>query len=162
MEEFKAKVHVANGSFLYASNFSIGVLLFHKLLGKAAALYSPFSQYDFALHELHHNQKADYPSGTALTLAKKVLDNVPSKNSLQIGNPPDKIANDKLQVSSSRVGSIPGTHTLYIESTDDSIELTHRAQGRSGFAAGSVKAAEWLVDKKGFFSIDNMLDDILK
>lgn len=161
MESYKEKVKMGNGSFLYASNFSIGVLLFHKLLTRAAELYNPFSQYDFALHEVHHNQKADSPSGTAITLANEVLKKLDSKNSLQIGNPDAKIAADKLQISSSRVGSVAGIHSLFIESGQDSIELTHKANGRIGFASGAVKAAEWLVGKKGFYTMDDMINSLI-
>lgn len=161
-EAFKRKVESAEGSFLYASNFSIGILLFHKLLARAAELYSPFKQYDLAMHEIHHNQKTDSPSGTALTLADEVLKNVPDKTAIQIGNPTDKLAKDKLQISSSRVGSVPGTHTLYVDSPQDSVEVTHRAHGRAGFASGAVKAAEWLIDKKGFYSMDDMINTLVK
>lgn len=159
---FKEKVKNAKGSFLYASNFSIGILLFHKLLARTAELYGPFSQYDFAIHEIHHNQKADSPSGTALTLAGEVLKNLPGKTDLQIGNPPAKIASDKLQVSSSRVGSVPGTHTLYVESPQDSIEIIHRLKSRAGLASGAIKAAEWIIGKKGFFSMDDMINTLVK
>jgi 4-hydroxy-tetrahydrodipicolinate reductase len=160
-EEFKKLVINADGSFLYASNFSIGVLLFHKLLARAAELYGSFQQYDFALHEIHHYQKADSPSGTAITLAHEIMNKVPGKKSLQTGNSPAAIEPGKLHVSSSRVGSVPGTHTLYVESAEDSIEITHKARGRSAFAAGAVKAAEWLMGKKGFYSIDDMLKTLL-
>lgn len=158
----KEKVEKSKGSFLYASNFSIGVLLFHKLLARTAELFGSFSQYDFALHEIHHNQKADSPSGTALTLAAEVLKRLNQKKDVQIGNPPAKIAADKLQVSSSRVGSIPGTHTLYVDSPQDTIEVIHRAKGRVGFAAGAIKAAEWLTGRKGFYSIDDMINTLVK
>lgn len=156
------KVLSKKGSFLYASNFSIGILLFHKLLNRAAELYSSFEQYDFALHEIHHNHKADSPSGTALTLADEVLKEVAAKTAVQTGNPSDKIAAHKLQISSSRVGSVPGTHTLYVDSPQDTIEITHRAHGRAGFASGAVKAAEWLIGRKGFFSMDDMINSWLK
>ncbi|MCK5344131.1 MAG: 4-hydroxy-tetrahydrodipicolinate reductase [Candidatus Heimdallarchaeota archaeon] len=162
IKSFKDKVDKANGSFLYASNFSIGILLFHKLLARTAELYSPFSQYDFAIHEIHHNKKADSPSGTALTLAGEVLKNLPGKTDLQISNPPAKIAPDKLQVSSSRVGSVPGTHTLYVESPQDSVEVIHRARGRAGFASGAIKAAEWIISRKGFYSMDDMIKTLVK
>ena len=158
----KGKVESAGGAFLYASNFSIGILLFHKLLATTAELYSSFEQYDFAMHEIHHNQKTDSPSGTALTLADEVIKNIPGKRGIQTGNPKDKIAKDKLQINSTRVGNVPGTHTLYVESLQDSIEITHRAHGRAGFASGAVKAAEWLIGKKGFYSIDDMINTLLK
>lgn len=161
-EAFRQKVEKAKGAFLYASNFSIGVLLFHKLLSRAAELYGTFAQYDFAIHEIHHNQKADSPSGTAITLANEVLKKLPHKTELQIGNPPDRIDTDKIQISSSRVGSVAGTHTFYIESPQDSVEIMHRAKGRAGFAAGALKAAEWLIGKKGFYSMDDMINTLVK
>ena len=162
MQEIKNTVKNAEGSFLYASNFSIGILLFHKLLSRAAELYGSFEAYDFAVHEIHHNQKADSPSGTALTLAREVIKNVPGKNDLQIGNTDGKISRDKLNISSSRLGHVPGTHTLLIDSLQDTVEITHRAHGRTGFASGAVKAAEWLLAKKGFYTMDDMLSAMLK
>jgi 4-hydroxy-tetrahydrodipicolinate reductase len=161
-ESLKEKVIKADGSFLYASNFSVGILLFHKLLARAAQLYGVFEQYDFAIHEIHHNQKADSPSGTALTLAEAVIKNLDNKTDRQLGNPDGKIAQNKLHVSSSRVGNVPGTHTLYIESQLDSVDITHRAHGRIGFASGALKAAEWLIGKKGFYSMEDMINTILK
>jgi len=159
---FKSRVENAGGAFLYASNFSIGVLLFHKLLARTAELYSPFEQYDFSIHEIHHNQKTDSRSGTAITLADEVLKNAPRKTEIQTGNSPGKIETTKLQISSSRIGNVPGTHTLYVDSLQDSVEVTHRAHGRIGFASGAVKAAEWLMGKKGFFSMDDMIDTLVK
>lgn len=154
--EFKKLVLDAKGTFLYASNFSIGVLLFHKLLAQAAELYSSFNNYDFSIHEVHHKQKSDSPSGTALTLAGEILKKIPQKKTLQIGNPPAKIEDNMLQISSSRVGNVAGMHTLFIESPEDSIEITHRARGQMGFAAGALIAAEWLIGRKGFYTIDDM------
>ena len=162
IELVEEKVVKAHGSFLYASNFSVGILLFHKLLIRAAQLYGAFEQYDFALHEVHHNQKADCPSGTALTLADVVIKNLDKKTERQVGNPEGKVSQNKLHISSSRVGDVPGTHTLYIESMQDSIDITHRAHGRLGFASGALKAAEWLTGKKGFYSMDDMINSIVK
>lgn len=150
-----------NGSFLHAANFSIGVALFRMLASQAARLFDAVEKYDFGIHEIHHTGKADSPSGTAILLGDTMLDKLSSKTRLVYGNSKGKIARDALQISSQRVGAIPGTHRIFIDSTVDSIELTHTAHGREGFAAGSIWAAEWLIGKTGFFTLDDMLADIL-
>ena len=159
LDEIKARVEKENGSFLYAANFAIGVLLFQQIAKIAAKLYGTFNNYDFAVHETHHNQKADSPSGTANRIAVSLLEVLPNKNKLQEGNPPGKISEDALHVTSTRVGAVPGTHRVFIESAEDSVELSHCAHGRNGFAIGSVRVAEWLIGRQGFFTIEDYLKD---
>lgn len=161
LPEIKILVESRGGSFLHAPNFSLGVLLFQQLARSAAQLFAPLERYDFALHEIHHAGKRDSPSGTALALAEALRRELPQKERILIGNREGKISKHELQISSTRVGAVPGTHRVFIDSPEDSIELVHTARGRAGFAAGALKGAEWLLGKKGFFSIEDMLADLL-
>lgn len=129
--------------FLYTSNFSIGANLFYEIVSQAAALFHPFQTYDVALTEFHHNQKLDSPSGTARTIAQRIVDNMPRKTNVDI--------------ASVRCGKIPGTHTVYFDSAEDTITLSHEARNREGFAQGALVAAEWLRDKNGFYTLHDML-----
>lgn len=142
---------------LYAPNFSIGVALFQQLVSQAALLIGPFEEYDVSGLEIHHSKKADSPSGTALSLAEAVLKAHPRKQCAVFGNPEGLLAADEFHFASQRTGSVPGTHAITFDSEDDSIVLTHTARSRKGFAAGAVKAAEWLNGKKGFYTFDDML-----
>lgn len=148
--EKKVKAH--QGTLLWASNFSIGVHLFWKMVERGAELMNKFPEYDVFGHEFHHNQKADSPSGTAKTTADILVKKLDRKT--------------ELVFSSTRGGSIPGTHSVYFDSPADTIEITHTARNRSGFAMGAVKSAEWLVTqhregKRGLFSIDDYLKSIM-
>lgn len=157
----RALVEKYNGSFLHAANFSIGVALFRHIVALASRSIAAFENYDLAIHESHHNGKIDCPSGTALLLAETVLQQLPRKKKLVIGNPDGAISPAELQISSSRIGSVPGTHRVFIDSAEDTIELKHVARGRAGFAVGAIRAAEWLADKSGFYSLEDMLQDFL-
>ena len=150
-----------NGSFLYAANFSIGVALFRIMALQAARLFDSIGGYDFGIHEIHHTGKADSPSGTALLLGETMLKNISGKTKIDFGNTNGKISSEVLQITSQRTGAIPGTHRIFITSPEDSIELAHIAHGRSAFAAGSIRAVEWLSGRTGFFTLDDMLADIL-
>lgn len=124
-----------------AANFSLGVHLFLRLAEQAALLFRPFAEYDVGMYELHHRHKRDAPSGTALAIAAK------------IGHP---------DCPAVRCGSIPGTHTVLYDSPVDTIELTHRARGRDGFAAGALQAARWIAGRPGFFTIDDLVEEALQ
>ena len=140
--------------FLYASNFSIGVNLFFKINTLAAKLMKPHQgKYHPSLEEIHHVHKLDAPSGTALTLAEGVL-NESDLNGWEL----DGNTKDKLNISSIREGEVPGTHTVKYTSSTDEISLKHQAFGREGFALGAVVAAEWLADKKGIYSMNDVLN----
>ena len=161
LDEISAMLEAKQGRFLYAANFSIGVLLFQKLAQQAARLFGKFENYDVAIHEIHHRQKIDSPSGTAKMLADAILPELPEKDHLQFDRPAGKISPSALQVSASRVGAVPGTHSIIIDSAADTIQLTHTARGRMGFAQGALQAAEWIIGKRGFFSITDMIDEII-
>jgi len=154
LEELKKKCADRNGAFIYSSNYSIGVNLFFELNKKLAALMAPHHGYEVLLEETHHTQKKDAPSGTAITLAEQVLDFIKRKkrwvNELS-DNPED------LEIISQRVDPAPGTHSIKYSSAIDNIEIIHTAHSRMGFAGGAVLAAEFIVDKKGFYTMKEVL-----
>ena len=161
--EIEKAVNENGSSLIWSSNFSLGVNLFYRIAAYAAKLIDPFTEYDVAGFETHHNKKADSPSGTAKTLVERVLAQMTRKQKAvyeMLERPP---AADELHYASLRVGTVPGTHKLLFDSAADTIEITHTARSREGFAAGAVLAAEWLVEKKrsGVFTIDEVLSDLL-
>ncbi|MDR0476152.1 MAG: 4-hydroxy-tetrahydrodipicolinate reductase [Treponema sp.] len=164
LPEISAAVNGAGASLFYAPNFSLGMNLFYRLAEYAAELFDPFSEYDAAGFEAHHNKKADSPSGTAKALAEKILSKMKRKKKAvyeMLDRPP---ASDELHFASLRTGSVPGIHSILFDSAADTIELTHTLRNREGLAAGAIKAAEWLSAKKrtGVFTMDDMLCDILE
>ncbi|HLF45158.1 MAG TPA: 4-hydroxy-tetrahydrodipicolinate reductase [Chitinophagaceae bacterium] len=143
-----------DAAFLYASNFSIGVNLFFEINKKLAAMMAANSDYQVQLTEIHHTQKKDAPSGTAITLAEQILDNIPGKKSWvnQHTNNPEE-----LEILSERRDPAPGTHKVKYSSANDTIEITHTAHNRTGFALGAVLAAEFINGKKGIYSMKDVL-----
>lgn len=146
-----------NNGIIYASNFSIGMQIFSKIIANAAKHISKYSDYDIFLHEMHHSNKSDSPSGTAYSLADIILNNSDSKNKIITDSLNRKITPEELHVSSSRGGSIFGTHTVYIDSLSETIELIHRAKNRNGFAIGAVYAAQWIYEKTGIYNFMDIL-----
>ncbi len=146
---------------IWSGNFSVGVHLFFEMVRKAAAVMDGFGAYDCMVHEFHHNKKADSPSGTAAMIGKILIDGLDRKSAVVTEMLDRPIEAHELHVSSTRGGAIPGTHTVIFDSPVDSIELTHRARNREGFAAGSITAAEWIDGRKGFFSIDDLLQSLI-
>lgn len=142
-----------NGAFIYASNFSLGVNLFFALNNQLAKLMAGVSGYTAELEEIHHTQKLDAPSGTAITLAEGIV-----ANSDYSGWIAEQRQSGKLPVFSKRIGDTPGTHKVRYHSEVDDIEITHTAHNREGFAMGAVLAAEWLLDKKGVFDMSDVLN----
>jgi 4-hydroxy-tetrahydrodipicolinate reductase len=140
MDEAKDIVNTSQIGFLYAENFSPGMTLFIELIKRAGSLANLFPEYEYALEEAHHSKKLDSPSGTALQIAKTFMGEVKNKQ-----------ANASLPISSTRCGSIPGTHSLLLDAAADTITLTHTARNRSGFALGALRAAQWLQGRKGFY-----------
>lgn len=160
-EEVEKVATNAGIGVVYGSNFSVGMQLFFRIVGKAAHLVNGTPDYDILMHELHHKRKADSPSGTALSLADIILQNVTRKEHVQPETQHGRINQNALHVSSTRGGEIAGTHTVYLDSLADTIELTHRAKNRSGFALGAVIAAEWVTDKKGFHDFTDIFESIV-
>lgn len=143
-----------NGAFLHASNFSIGVNIFFEVNKLLAKLMASQPDYDVALKEIHHTQKLDAPSGTAVTLAEQVIKNLGRKTSW-VNHPTN--ANEELFIESERTDPAPGTHLVKYRSEIDDIEIIHTAHNRKGFALGAVLAAEFIAGKKGVFEISDVL-----
>jgi len=145
-----------NTAFLYASNFSLGVNLFFALNSYLANLMSKFDQYDISMEEIHHTQKLDAPSGTAITLANSII-----SHSKYDAWSIEKPAENELYIDAQRVEDVPGTHSVFYKSQVDTIEIKHTAHSREGFGLGAVIAAEWLVNKKGVFTMKDLLSSNL-
>ena len=143
-----------NGSLLYASNFSVGVNIFFEVNKKLAQLMTGHDAYSVSMEEIHHTQKKDAPSGTAITLAEQILEAIPAKKKWVNNETTDPEA---LQIISRREDPAPGTHSVVYSSAVDDIEIIHTAHNRNGFALGAVLAAEYICDKKGIFSMKNVL-----
>jgi 4-hydroxy-tetrahydrodipicolinate reductase len=141
-----------NGSFIYASNFSLGVNVFFELNDYLAKMMANLKQYQVSMEEIHHTQKLDAPSGTAITLAEGIIKNT-NYSQWTLESPK---ANE-IQIEAKRIENVPGTHSIFYDSTVDQIEIKHTAHSREGFALGAVVAAEWLVGKKGVFSMKDVL-----
>jgi 4-hydroxy-tetrahydrodipicolinate reductase len=163
MSDVSKAVEDTNSSLLWATNFSIGVNLFYRIAWHAAELVNNFPEYDIGGFEAHHNKKLDSPSGTAKTLAEGVLSRIDRKKKLVYDTMSRKPAADEIHFPSLRMGSVPGIHSLFFDSSADTIEITHTARSREGFALGAVLAAKWLAEKErhGIFTMDEMLKDIL-
>lgn len=149
------------GALLRGSNFSVGAHLFFRLSAAAARLINKTDEYDVALVEHHHNKKADYPSGTALTAAEGVLAGIDRKTRILKDLPDGPIPPEALQVASVRVGSVPGIHEMRMDSPADFLTLRHEARGRGGFALGAVRGMEWLTGKKGWYEAEDFIDELL-
>ncbi|ELR68679.1 Dihydrodipicolinate reductase [Fulvivirga imtechensis AK7] len=152
--EIEALCQEKDGTFFYASNFSIGVNLFFKLNEQLAGLMKDFNEYNVDIEEIHHTEKKDAPSGTAITLAEDIIKSIDYKKKW-INKPFGK--KEDLIINSLREGRVPGTHTVKYSSAVDDIEIKHTAHSREGFAKGAVLVAEWITDKKGVLTMDNFL-----
>lgn len=153
-KEVIANCQKQNATLFYASNFSIGVNLFFEINKRLAQLMNTQKQYNVSLTEIHHTQKLDAPSGTAITLANDILHNLTSKQSWELA--PAKSAN-ALEITAVREENVPGTHTIQYESNQDVISITHQAKNRQGFAMGAVLAAEFIEGKTGVFGMNDIL-----
>ena len=156
LEHYHEMVSLCNekqGGFISSSNFSLGVNIFFELNEYLAKIMSQFDSYKVSMEEIHHTQKLDAPSGTAISLAKGVID-----NSSYAKWTMDEAKKDEIFIDAKRIGDVPGTHTVNYESTVDSIEIKHTAHNREGFALGAVIAAEWLAGKKGIYSMKDVLN----
>lgn len=139
-------VEEANGAFVFGANFSVGVNLFYRIADFASELFAKFDDYETFIEERHHSRKKDAPSGTALKLKDIVAEHITKDFS----------------VAATRAGNIPGTHIVGFDGTADTVELTHTARSREGFASGAILAAEWIVGKKGFYEFTEVMDEILR
>lgn len=155
----KSIVEKYNIGLIYSPNFSIGVHLFLKLIEEAAKLFDPFPLYDVAGSEFHHRQKGDSPSGTAKAIAQILLKNLSRKETLLDQTCEGIIDPKALHFCSMRCGSMPGSHSVYFDSPVDTITISHQARSRDGFALGALTAAKWIVDKIGFYTINDMIKE---
>ena len=153
-EKAKKLCEEKKGCLIYASNFSIGVNLFFEINKQVAALMEPYAHYDVSMTEIHHTEKKDAPSGTAISLAEQILANIGRKNKWV--NEASNEASD-LIIRSERIDPAPGTHSVTYDSSIDSIEITHTAHTRKGFAGGAVLAAEFANQKIGTFTMKDVL-----
>ena len=155
IETVKGKCGELKATFLYASNFSIGVNIFFELNNKLALLMCQQFNYNVSIEEIHHTEKKDAPSGTAITLAEQIIDTLPKKNkwvNSSSDNP------EELSIISKRIDPAAGTHSIKYSSDVDDIEIIHTAHNRKGFAFGALLAAEFIFDKKGIFTMKDVLD----
>lgn len=152
--EVDAYCEANGGTYLYASNFSIGVNIFFKVNNYLARLMDSQHAYDISLKEVHHTQKLDAPSGTAITLAEGIIEHVDRKTSW-VNRPDGK--QFELMIKSERIDRTPGTHKVTYNSRIDTIDIKHTAHGREGFASGAILVAEWILNKKGVLTMDDFL-----
>ncbi|HEY9196776.1 MAG TPA: 4-hydroxy-tetrahydrodipicolinate reductase, partial [Mucilaginibacter sp.] len=164
LSEVKQKCLENNGALMYASNFSVGVNVFFHINKLLARVMNNYPYYEVQVEEIHHIHKLDSPSGTAITIAEGIIENLDTKKEwLNVLTTDDKnddenIAPHQLLIESMRIDSVPGTHTVIYDSEVDTIEFKHTAHNRNGFALGAVLAAEWLHNKKGFYTVNAMFD----
>ena len=158
LDDFDKAIDVCkenNGSFIYASNFSIGVNIFFELNKQLAKMMSSQEEYSINVEEIHHTKKLDTPSGTAITLAEGIINNT-SKRDWQLKE--TQINDGTIPIEAKRILDVPGTHIISYESQIDSIEIKHTAHNRKGFALGAVIAAEWLNNKIGIYTMKDVLN----
>jgi len=157
LEKYKDAVALCEnkkGAFIYASNFSVGVNIFFELNKHLAKLMNNIENYNISMEEIHHTQKLDAPSGTAITLAEGIIEHT-TKENWELG----EITSEKnIPIVAKRIPEVPGTHSVFYNSDVDSIEIKHTANNRKGFALGAVIAAEWIVGKTGVFSMKDVLN----
>ncbi len=157
LEEVRGLVKKKGIGCLYATNFSLGVNLFLQIVMDASHLFDAYSDYDVAVSEVHHQGKADSPSGTALSIGTTILKELRRKNEILSEASHGVIKPNQLHVTSTRLGHTTGKHTVVFDSESDSIELVHTAKNRRGLAVGAVVAAEWLKGKKGMYTMRDVL-----
>ena len=160
LEDYERMVDLCkekNGAFLYGSNFSLGVNIFFELNAYLAKMMSKLEQYKVSMEEIHHTQKRDAPSGTAITLAEGIIENSAYTNWM-LKNESENQSRNSIAIDAKRIEHVPGTHTVVYDSAVDAIEIKHTAHNRDGFALGSVIAAEWIVGKTGIFTMKDVLN----
>ena len=161
LEDVKKMVGSKIG-FIWSGNFSVGVHLFSRIVSQAAAIFNKFPDvYDEMMYEIHHKGKKDSPSGTAMMIGDLINAQLDKKNKIVTERLDRAIEPNELHVASVRGGYVPGTHVVMFDSLADTIELKHTARSRDGFAMGAVLAANWIKDKKGFYNIDDFMNDVL-
>ena len=153
--EIEKQVKTNNKTFFWASNFSVGVNITFEINRQLAKIMNQFKNYDVRMTEIHHTQKIDSPSGTAITLAEEIIENIENKNNWVNNSIPK---NNELLITSERIGDVPGTHIVEYFNDIDTITLKHEALGRKGFALGAVLASEFIVNKIGLYNMKDLLN----
>ncbi len=161
MDRVAAIVEKTDIGLIWSGNFSLGVNLLFQLVETASLIMNRFPQYDAAVHEYHHRHKADSPSGTAQMLGEIIIEKLDRKKAVVHELKGRRIEEHELHLSSTRGGSIPGTHQVIFDSDVDDIILEHRARSREGFAEGALVAAQWICGRKGLFSINEMMKSVI-
>lgn len=163
LDKVRAITEGDNSKILYSGNFSMGVAIFLRLVRRAGLLINKTKGYDAAIEEVHHREKADSPSGTALMIANELIDTIDEKDKILVGNSEGKIEKNALQITSMRVGKVFGIHEVVLDGDYDTITLKHSAKSRDGFASGAVEAAKWLyeTDRHGLLTMSDFLDEKL-
>lgn len=160
LPELKEEIVKKGYTLFWASNFSLGVNLFFELNKRLAQMMNRYANYDVAMTEIHHTEKKDAPSGTAITLAEGILENLDRKSEWVLVDSQQSTVNSQLGIEALREGKVPGTHIIKYDSEVDSITITHEAKSREGFALGAVVAAEFLVGKPaGFYSMTDLMNE---
>ncbi|WP_152287640.1 4-hydroxy-tetrahydrodipicolinate reductase [Flavicella marina] len=152
-EEMKQLASETEGAFIYSSNYSLGVNIFFELNKQLAKMMGNLDQYNVTMEEIHHKQKLDEPSGTAITLAEGIIENT-QNTKWELDNATEE---NSIPISAIRSPEVPGTHSISYDSVVDRIDIKHTAHNRQGFALGAVVAAEWIIGKKGVFSMKDVL-----
>ncbi|WP_435262211.1 4-hydroxy-tetrahydrodipicolinate reductase [Tenacibaculum sp. nBUS_03] len=157
LDKYQDIVNLCNdkkGAFIYASNFSLGVNIFFELNKQLAKMMNSLEQYNISMEEIHHTKKLDAPSGTAITLAEGIIENT-NKTSWELDK---QISESSIPIKAIRTPEVPGTHAVTYNSEVDSIDIKHTAHNRQGFALGAVVAAEWLINKTGVYTMNDVLN----
>jgi len=154
LEEAKKIAKKHDTALFYAPNFSLGVNLYFAINSYAAKLFSNYRQYEPSIEEIHHKEKLDAPSGTAIQLAESMLAELPAKEDWELD---EKQKNTDLLIVAKREDGVAGTHSTFFTSEEDEIKVTHTAHSRKGFANGAYQAAKWIVGKKGYYEMKDML-----
>jgi 4-hydroxy-tetrahydrodipicolinate reductase len=162
LEDTKKIAEQAGIGLVWSGNFSIGVNAYFGIIESASKIMNKVEDFDVFVHEFHHNQKADSPSGTAVMLGNIITKNIERKNKVVTAELKRKISPGELHISSTRGGNIPGIHIVTFDSAADTIEIKHTARNRSGFASGAVIAAKWINGKKGFYDINDLMKGIIR
>ncbi|RCK73082.1 MAG: 4-hydroxy-tetrahydrodipicolinate reductase [Ignavibacteriae bacterium] len=160
LEEVKKMVKKSDIGLLYSPNFSLGINIFYRILNTASNIFNNFDEYDILVSEIHHRNKMDSPSGTALAIAQIIMQNIKRKKEILHETAHGAIKPNQLHVISARAGTFVGKHSVIFDSEADFIEIVHTAKNRRGFALGALLAAEWLNGKKGIFTMKDVMSSI--
>ena len=161
MYKVKTLVEESGTALIWSGNFSLGVNLFFQIVQAAGKVMDSFSEYDPMVHEYHHRHKADCPSGTAEMIGQILLKEMARKSKVATSLDGHRLEEDELHISATRGGYIPGTHQVIFDGEIDTISLEHCARNRNGFAEGALFAAEWIVSRRGFYHIDDLMQSII-